>query len=359
MNKRIWLSVLFVFTALLPTSAPAAGFVPLKGTYNGLFFETNGFWEQSSGLITIATTSRGSYTARLQVGLKRYSFSGQLDADGAAAKDILRFLRSPLRVRFHVDANDPDLISGSVSSDTWTADLFADRAVFDGRTTISPDAGQYTMILPGDFTATNGPGGAGIGTITIDRAGRLRFAGSLADGTRVSQATTVSKNGQWPLYAPVYWGEGSLYGWLLFNSSTNQDLAGDATWIKPEMPWVWYYPRGFAVTEMATGSRYVRPPRGTRVLDLTGATIEFNGGNLDRGITNHVTLDSNNRIQNLSANGLRLWFSLANGSFTGIVMDPITWDWIPFRGVVLQRQTVAAGYFPGLDQTGEVWLQSE
>jgi hypothetical protein len=35
------------------------------------------------------------------------------------------------------------------------------------------------------------------------------------------------------------------------------------------------------------------------------------------------------------------------------------WEWIPFRGVVLQKQGIAAGYFPGWDQTGEVWLQSE
>ena len=352
-------AVIFFASFCAPITGRAQAFVPMKGTYNGLFFETNGFWEQSAGVITITTTTRGNYSARLQVGLARYSFSGRFDADGRVTRDILRFFQHPLTVLFQVDAGDPDLITGSVSDGTWTADLIADRRVFDGKTSISPDAGKYTMVIPGDFTSTTTPGGASFGTINIDKAGRIGFAGSLADGTKITQSTTVSKGGQWPLYASLYWGGGAIYGWQLFNGSSEEDLSGDLTWIKPRMHWAWYYPDGFAVILTSSGSRYVRPPRGAKVLDLSSATIEFNGGNLDRGITNHVTLDFNNRIQNQSANALRLGFSLSNGSFGGFVMDPITWDWIPFRGVVLQNRGIAAGYFPGWDQTGEVWLQSE
>ena len=361
MRKTIYFCAVFVFASFCEgfTSARAQAFVPMKGVYSGLFFETNCFWEQSAGVITITTTTRGNYSARLQVGPARYAFSGQFDADGKVTRDILRRFRNPLTVQFQVDSGDADLITGSVSDRTWTADLIADRAVFDGRTSISPDAGQYTMVIPGNFTSTNTPGGASFGTINIDKAGRIRFAGSLADGTKISQATTVSKGGQWPLYASLYWGRGAIYGWQLFNGSSEEDISGDVTWIRPEMRWAWYYPDGFAVILASSGSRYVRPPPGTKVLDLTSATIEFNGGNLDRGITNHITLDSNNRIQNQSANGLRLRFSLSNGVFGGVVMDPITWDWIPFRGVVLQKQGIAAGYFFGWDQTGEVWLQPE
>jgi len=341
------------------TSARAQAFVPMKGIYNGLFFEADGFWEQSAGVISIFTTTRGYYSARLQIGWARYGLSGQFDVDGKVSRVILRRFQNPLTVEFQVDAGDPDLITGSVTDGTWTADLIADRAVFDGRTSISPDAGQYTMVIPGDFTSTNTPGGASFGIINIDKAGRIRFAASLADGTRISQSTTVSKGGQWPLYASLYWGDGAIFGWQLFNGSANTDISGDVTWIRPRLRWAWYYPDGFAVILSSTGSRYVRPPPGNKVLDLTTATIEFNGGNLDQGITNHVTLDSNNRIHNQSANGLRLGFSLSNGSFSGIVMDPITWDWIPFRGVVLQKQGIAAGYFFGWDQTGEVWMQAE
>jgi hypothetical protein len=340
--------------------AQSAIFIPMNGNYAGLFFETNGFWDQSSGIISISTTTRGRYSARLQIGNARYSLSGQFNGDGQVERQILRYYENPLTIKFQVDPEDADLITGTVSDGTWTAELFADRAVFDGRTSISPDAGQYTMALLGDFTSTNTPGGASVGTVTIDKAGWIRFAGSMADGTRFTQATRVSKDGLWPLYAPLYRGSGSLYGWLAFNGTDGEDLSGDVTWIKPQQWRNWYYPNGFAILQSSSGSRYTRPPRGTKVLDISNATIEFNGGNLgDSGITNRIQLDFYNRIRNSSANGLRLSISLSNGSFTGSVMDPITWDWMPFRGVILQRQNVATGYFLDWNKTGEVWLQAE
>ncbi len=336
-----------------------AAFAPINGTYNGLFFETNGVWQQSSGAITVTTTTRGTYTARLQLGRSRYVLSGFLDANGRVSRDILRRFQVPLTLQFQVDPGDPDLIVGSLAADSWTAELFADRSVYNTRSNICPDTGQYTMGILGDFTSTNSPGGASFGTINIDKVGRIRFIGFLSDGTKVIQSATVSKNGQWALHAPLYGGGGTLYGWLLFNSSTNEDLSGEITWIRPEIPWAWYYPGGFALIDSVTGSRYLRPPKATKVLNFTTGTVEFNGGNLERGITNRITIDSNNRLQNLSANTLRLTFSLSNGSFAGSVMDPISWARIPFKGVLLQKQGIAVGYFPGWDQTGEVWLQGD
>ena len=94
------------FTSLVV--AQAAVFAPINGVYNGLFFETNGYWQQSSGSINITTTSRGRYTARPQIGPKRYSFSGQFDADGRVDRQVLRYYDNPLTVRFQVDSDDPD-----------------------------------------------------------------------------------------------------------------------------------------------------------------------------------------------------------------------------------------------------------
>ncbi len=358
MNFRKCLSTFLLVSLSAATfAAAAASYLPVSATYSGLFYETNGFWQQSSGFITLTTTAGGQYTARLQLGPKRYSISGQLDGTGKAARQILRRYEYPLEFEFQVDSEDPDLVTGSLSDGTWTATLFADRSVFNGRSSLSTDAGQYTMIIPGDFASTSTPGGEGYGTITVTKAGAVRFAGVLADGTKFTQSTRVSKGGQWPFYAPLYRGEGSLYGWMLFNGSAEDDLSGDITWIKPQLPSTWFYPAGFAVNIRAWGSRYTRPPSGTKILNITSAQIEFNGGDLDRGITNAVSLDSRNRLVNLSANGLTLAFSPANGRFSGRVMDPITWEWIPFKGVVLQRYGLAAGYFPGWTQTGEVWLE--
>lgn len=340
--------------------APASSFVPRNATYNGLFYETNNSWQQSSGILTITTTAKGKYTAKLQLGTARYSLAGPFNPDGAIPpRTILRRNLNPLTLQFQVDPDDPDLITGSVSDGSWSAELYADRAVFNSRTNTTPDAGQYTMVLLGDSTSSDTPGGESYGTITVDKIGRLQFSGYLADGTKLVQSATVSKGGQWPFYAPLYGGNGSIYGWLLFNGSADSDLSGNATWIRPRNLSAWYYPGGFATIATATGSRYTRPPAATKVLNLSSAAVEFNGADLGRNFTNHITLNTKNQVKNLDANALSLTFTLSNGSFSGRVKHPVTSDWVPFHGVVLQKFGVAAGYFPGWAQTGEIWLEGQ
>ncbi len=340
------------------TSLSGLAATPTAGTYNGLFFETNGVWQQSAGTLTL-TVTRNRYTGKIQIGGARYSFRGTFDSTGEINRQVLRRYDNPLSLQLQVDATDPDLLVGSVGDGIWTAPLYADRAVFDGKFSTTSDMGRYTVVFMGDFTSTNTPGGESYGTINITKAGRIRFSGSLADGTKVTQSTTVSKGGQWPLYLPLYRNQGALYAWLLFNGSTNTDIYGTITWIRPQMSWTWYYPDGFALLQDVWGSRYVAPPKGSKVLDISSGRFEFNGMNLDRGITNHVTLDSRNRVTNLEANKLTASFTLSDGSFKGRVMDPVSWEWMSFKGVVLQKFGVAAGYFPYSDQTGEVWFQGE
>lgn len=330
---------------------------PLGTTYNGLFYEANGYWEQSAGLLSLKTTKGNRFSGRLQVGPRRYSISGAFDANGSATLGILRRNENPLTLYLQVDAEDADLIYGTLSDGVWVADVIADRAVFNGKDWSSPDAGQYTMLIPGDFNSRTSPGGDSYGTVKVDRAGRLRFAGALADGTKVTQSSTVSKGGQWPFYASLYSGGGAIWGWVLLNNSAEEALVGDVTWVRPRMRWTQYYPEGFAITTTAWGSHYVRPPGGARVIDLTEGLMEFNGGNLPEGITNRVILEFNNRVTNLSPNGLKVSFSLSNGTFSGRVMHPVSWEWIRFSGVVLQDYAVAAGYFLDWTRSGEVWLE--
>lgn len=342
---------------LAGTNLANAVFVPMNGTYNGLFFESGGYWQQSSGTMTITTTSRGSYSARLRIGPAGYSFSGRFAPDGSVSHDIFRRFDTPLSVQFQVSTNDSDLITGSIVDGTnWTADLFADRAVFN-KGNQSFDAGQYTMVLLGDSTSTNTPGGESYGIVNVSKMGRVSLTASLADGSKFTQSTTVSKDGYWPLYGSLYHGWGTIYSWLQFNASTNEDISGDVTWIRPQMSWAWFYPDGFAVLQTASGSHYTRPPRGTAILPVTTAQIQFNGGNLSQNFTNQVYLDSMNHVQNNGPTDLRMSFSLSNGSFSGKVRDPNSFEWVPFRGVVLQKFGVAAGYFPGWDETGEVWME--
>lgn len=330
-----------------------------SSTYTGLFFEPEGVWQQSAGYVTMTIRPGGSYSGKLQLGPRSYSFSGHLDANNAGTSAIQRHGDYPLTIHFQVDANDADLLTGTVTDGQyWTADLYVDRSVFDGRSRISPDNGKYTMLIPGDFTLTAEPGGDCYGTVTVDKAGRLRFAGSLADGTKVSQSSRVAKNGQWPLYVSLYHGEGALYAWMLLNPSEDKELEGDVTWIRLEMPWTWYYPNGFAVSLKAWGSRYSAPAKGQTILNLTWANVEFNGGNPVQSVTNTIVIDSNNRVANNSDNPLSLKFTTSNGLFSGKVWSPDSSSWVRFQGAVLQGYNVGGGYFLGWDQSGEVWIQA-
>jgi hypothetical protein len=348
--------VLLALCCATPLQSRAAAFGQ-GGTYNGLFYEDNGYWQQSSGIITITTTSAGKYTGKLKIGPQKYSFSGQFNSDGSASRGIPRASRNALLVEMQLDATDPDLINGSIKDGIWTAGFYADRTIYDGKSSVCPDAGQYTMLMPGDFTSTTEPGGDSFATIKIDKKGKVSCAASLADGTKFSQGSTVSKGGLWPLYSPVYRGQGSIYSWVLFNKSEEEQLGADVVWISPGGPGFIYYPDGFAIQVSAYGSRYQKPAKGQKVLNFTEAAVEFNGGNLLESFTNHVSLDSNNRVSNFSGNKLSLTFNLNNGTFTGKTQEPLTGVNLPFRGVILQNYNVAAGYFSDWSQTGEIWME--
>src|SRR6516164_813109 len=79
------LALLFTGFAL-----PCSAFIPTDGTFYGLFFQTNTYWQNSSGTIRITTRHTGSYSANLKIGSRSYSYSGTLASDGSAVRQILR-----------------------------------------------------------------------------------------------------------------------------------------------------------------------------------------------------------------------------------------------------------------------------
>lgn len=115
-----------------------------------------------------------------------------------------------------------------------------------------------------------------------------------------------------------------------------------------------YYPDGFAAILNAVGSTYIKPPRGSPVLNFADANIAFAGGPLDQNFVNAIALDLNNRVFDQSDNGLRMSFSLGNGTFSGWVQDPSSLRYYPFHGVVLQKANTAVGFFQAYGLSGDV-----
>jgi Regulator of chromosome condensation (RCC1) repeat len=336
-----------------------AGAVPgqflARGTYNGLFYPQAAITQSNSGAFTITTTARRTFSGVLQIGSARYPLRGTFDTNGSAEVSIRRHNLNPLAVSFQLDLATPaDVVEGSVSDGVWTAILFGNRTIFDPRTNHAPQAGRYTLVIPGNPTSETIPGGDSYGTLTVDNAGRIHFTCSLADNTRFSQSSALSAAGQWPLYISLYGGQGSILSWVTFTNAAGTDLDGDLNWIKPASPRSKYYPAGFMLRTNAFGSSYHPPARGAQVLNFTNAATVFSGGNLTAGFTNHLSFSAGNRVINSSSNKLTMTFSPTTGSFRGVVVNPGNAKSMPFSGVVLQKPNVARGFFLGTNQAGEV-----
>ena len=154
-------------------------FIAVSGTYNGLFCdETNGPSLQSAGCVTVSATAGGAFSGDLQMGGTRYPLSGQFDPTGAATKTITRVNSGSLTVDLQLDiSSGTDQITGQVGDGTWTARLSANRAVFDGKTRIAPQAGSYTLIVAGAGGPTAQPGGDSYGTLQVSKAGMIFSSG--------------------------------------------------------------------------------------------------------------------------------------------------------------------------------------
>ncbi len=338
-----------------PGPTNSTGFV--KGMYNGLFSDaTNGVTAFSAGSVTLSTTTKGKFTGSFRSGPNKFSVKGAFDNTGNAAATVLTRTLGPVDVALSLDPEDSDHISGSVITPQWSADFDAFRNVFDGRKSIAFQAGRYTLAIPGNVAASGQPNGASYGAANVTKAGRVSVAGTLADGTKFSQSVTISKDGSWPFYVPLYSSQGSLFSWLLFTNTDTADLAGNINWIKPSQPRSKAYPEGFTTSLSATGCTYTKPPRGTTILSFTDANVTFTGGPLDQPFSNAIAMDTNNRVFNQSSNMLKMSFSVGTGTFSGRVQDPNSGQMFPFNGIVLQKSNTGAGFFIDSGLSGAVTL---
>ena len=343
---------------LLQASFVNSPFTPRVGSYFGLFFETNGVQQASSGAFALATTKRGSYSAWLQLGGACYRFRGRFDLQCLATNVIVRRGLPSLCVEWSLGAGT-NQIAGRVydTTGTWSAMLSGDRAHFNVRTNPAPWAGSYTLALPGQTNDATQPAGDGFAVVRVGANGLVRLAAVLPDGTRAAQSALVSQDGAWPLYIPLYRGSGSLLSWLSFTNRVSDDLNGAVSWIRPSIPKACYYPAGFTNISMAQGSAYVPPVGWTQPLvSYTNATMSFAGGNLVADFTNSITLGHFARAINNGPNPLQMTFSLGQGTFSGRVFDPGSGRWRTFGGAVLQKLDAGYGLLYGTNQTSSVML---
>jgi hypothetical protein len=360
-----------------PGTAITANFVPnpfppVKGIYNGLFYATNDVQHSNAGFFKLTVTPGGTYSVSVRVGGIAYNASGKFDLNGLATNTVVRTNKTtrtglpPLTILWNLGLNGEDAVNGSVTSAGWSeaAPLHGDRAVFNALTRRAPTT-RYTVIIPPDTNlAGSSPQGYGSGTAVLSAGGIMTFAGTLADGTKVSQAVAVANTNawqtyMWPLYVQLYANRGLLIGWVNTNSDFD-DLTGTLRWIRPAATTPKYYTNGFSANVSLNGSVYRPPAAGTRIINLPAppaANILLWDGELTEPSTNLVHIGLNNVVTNRGPNTLTTKFTTASGLFTGTFKQAGTTRLITFNGAVHQRNTNAAGSFLGTNVTGGVYIE--
>jgi len=177
--------------------------------------------------------------------------------------------------------------------------------------------------------------------------GAVQFSGTLPDGIKVTQKSTVSKNGVWPVYSSLYGGAGAFIGWMQCVNGTNSDLGGSGLWIVPAGSSK-LYPGGLTNQLDPTGSRIVGKFGFSK-----GAAI-LSGGSINASVTNGVVVIGN--VVHSSTSTLKLTANPQTGLFNGSVVDPNSGQKLLFQGVLLERSGTGGGFFLNADQSGKVYL---
>ena len=227
------------------------------GIYSGLFYETNGVKQASSGYFNFSLGKKRTFSGKILMDGGIYPFMGTFGSNHLAQVTVSRPGKpSDLAVKLQLlTANAADQVIGTVSSGTWTAPLLGDRAVFNA-TNPPPQLGVYTYTLFTDSNGDDAPSNGSYGVANVKTTGVLALSGLLADANTTSQSTYLSKRGEWPLYVPLYKSAGSLLGWVTFTNQPALKLTGNVSWIKTAAYGL-YYTNGFTNTlTVFGGSRH-------------------------------------------------------------------------------------------------------
>jgi exo-beta-1,3-glucanase (GH17 family) len=322
-------------------------FLAAQGAYKGLFAPTGSARQQTnSGSFSFNVTSSGAVSGNLDLGGQTVPFSGKFNLGGTA-----NILSKPihgipsLTTTLQLDFADQS-VSGTVIGGAFLAELNGYQDVFSSSDKATGFEGQYTLIIPGTTNPTVGPFGTSYGTVKVSSSGNITLAGSLADGTAISQSSVVSQDGYWPLYVNLYGGKGSLWGWNYFTNQTITAPSG-ISWINSTNSCKTTVCRSGFTNQQAT---------------LAGG-LYLPGQALPSELT--VTLEDTNfslTISNLSenTNKLTLKMNKTTGVISGSFANPENpKQTIKVNGVILQGQTNAQGYFLGTNQSGTFTLEPQ
>ncbi|HWN95465.1 MAG TPA: immunoglobulin domain-containing protein [Methylomirabilota bacterium] len=339
-------------------------FIPVRGVYNGLFFDGGAPSHTTAGGVTMTLDDKGGVKGTVQMGTRKRKFAGTFSLQHVATVSVPAKANDPaLTLLLQLEIPNA-LIRGTVSFGAnpapGTSILTAYRNPFSSKLNPATNSGAYNIALaPAAPHSPAVPDGDGVVGLSVSTAGRVSAKGTLADGSPLKLLTGQGQmdNGalpsfaQVPVYVPLYGGRGSLFGWITLYSANLENFTDALWWIKPASVGGTFYPAGFTNPVFVIGSRYTRVPPRTPAITLTNGTMFLENG---RPFMDSITLGPDNKI--MGDHQLTLAISPAKGTVTGSFFDSMANKKRTIKGIALQAQNQLRGFFLGTTESGPLFV---
>ena len=213
---------------LVANFAPSP-FPAVRGSYAGLFANTNDVSPASAGYFMLAMTSAGVFSGKVLLSDRGYGFRGQFNLAGDAEVNVRRGPLGPVHLMLHADlTNGTDQITGSATDGLWAADLSSDRNVFSARLNPAGQTGLRAFLLDTDPVSQT----AAACSSRIAKSGSASVRGKFLDARPFARSSALAKNGDCPFYLPRNRGGEVVIGWLNFPGGPSASTLGSVLWVQ-------------------------------------------------------------------------------------------------------------------------------
>lgn len=304
------------------------------GTFHGLLDRNERYNGGFGGMVTLTTTSTGSYSGTLTRGMHKHTFKGRLNASsvpGAAPTGEVLLPRAtpygPLTFQFSLRAESESL-DGTITDPTITP---ADIASVNGLRA-SASAGAFAgrwntaheLPLPLISNVTY-PQGATWSTQVVSAKGAAVLTGRLADGVSFTSSAGLSAEGSAPVHAMLYKNLGSIHGWHELDDVTDTTSASLSWWKTPvanSRSYAFGFPEHILV---GAGARYIVPGADEMLFGIgispDNASLTFTEGGLAVPFVQTFTLGLKNVVSlpqgSANPHQIKLAMDLKTGIVTG------------------------------------------
>lgn len=294
------------------------------GSFAGLVDRTGTATGGLGARVSLTTTSKATYTGKIEIGKSSYAIKGVMDFSNADPQGTATFKHAgaDLVLGFTLDSTT-GVLAGTLPGG---ATLEGARAL---TSTSLTGPHNFAANVQGGATA-DVPEGATFGSVRVSASAIAAVTGVAADGTAYTSSGPLLEDGAFLVYQGLYKVPGSILGKATISANAARSVSGELTWSKPSQGSGNLYATGWAspLTLTVRGGKY-RPAAGaTLPMNLApGATTNNARAILSKGGIGTLATDPLNlpfRISSTTAFAIasphKLTFKNDTGLVTGTVV---------------------------------------